>query len=309
MTQQDIDISPARPLAENADGLMPNLFVIGASKSGSTALNRYLRFHPQVFMSETKEPCFFVDQAELTEAWPIMARNPASHDLDAYKALFRDGAAMPYRGEASVYYSQSPHRSGVAERMAAAVPDARIIYVVREPVSRAISHYWQRAKEFQDQLPLAEALREHAIYRDTSDYALQLANYLKVYDRDQIRVILAEDLRNARRETLAELFAWLGIDDHDYPDEQLGDVHVSSGNSRRQRFGFVKQVRDSALWAKARQALPTAVVDRLRDIGTKSFDKKAVDESAARDWLKQYFAPRIDAFEEMLGRSLDAWRK
>lgn len=286
----------------------PNLFVIGASKSGSTALNRYIGMHPRIHMSRVKEPCFFVEQEELALAWPIMARNPASHDRDAYLALFRDGEGAAYRGEASVYYSQSPHRSGVAARIAEAVPDARILYVVREPVSRALAHYWQRAKEFQDDLPLADAIRRNAIYRDTSDYAMQLTEYAAAFPRERIRVILAEDLRAERHRTLASLFDWLGLEPFDYPEEALPDVHVSSPLSRRQRFGFVRGVRDSAVWATARRALPEPVVDRLRRLGTMPFEKREVDDRAARDWLGRYFEDRIPAFEEMIGRSLDLWR-
>ena len=289
--------------------LTPNLFIIGASKSGSTALNRYLKAHPDIHMSPVKEPCFFVDRRELEEAWPIMARNPASHDRDAYLALFRGGEGAAYRGEASVYYSQSPHRSGVAARLARASPEARILYVVREPVSRAIAHYWQRAKEFQDPLPLGEAIRAHAIYRDTSDYAMQMGEYLRVFDRTRIHVVVAEELRASRRETLARVFDWLGVSRFEHAPEALADVHVSSPVSRRPRFGFVRGVRDSALWAGARRALPEAAVDRLRRLATTPLEKRAVDDRAARAFLREHLAERTPAFEAMIGRRLDLWRE
>ena len=70
------DIPPA-PSDAASRALMPNLFVIGASKSGSSALHSYLRVHPEIRMSSEKEPCFFVEQTQLEEAWPIMARHAA----------------------------------------------------------------------------------------------------------------------------------------------------------------------------------------------------------------------------------------
>lgn len=308
MTQLDTDAPPAGDRHGADTGAMPNLFLIGASKTGSSALHAYLRLHPQIFMSAEKEPCFFVDQDELEQAWPIMARKPVSHDLAAYRAMFSEGRDVAYRGEASVYYSQNPHRSGVAARIAAAVPDARILYIVREPVTRTIAHYWQRAKEFQELLPIDEAIRTNALYRDTSDYAAQLEEYRKVFDDSQIHVVVSEDMRSNRRAVLAELFDWLGIDCHEYLEEDLADVHVSSSKSRRQRFGFVRTIRDSGLWAKARQSLPSPVVDRLRDMATESFDKKGVDDTEIRMWLEDYFAPRIKRFEDMIGRPLDTWK-
>jgi hypothetical protein len=306
MTTAQTDAPAGRPATAGPD-LAPNLFVIGASKSGSSALHAYMRAHPGIAMSAEKEPCFFVDQAELEAAWPIMARRPCSHDWDAYLDLWKGGEGARWRGEGSVYYSQAPHRSGVPARIHAACPDARIVYVVREPVTRAIGHYWQRFKEFQEVLPLERAMRENPLYRDTSDYALQLEAYLEHFERDRIHVIVAEDLRARRRAVLAELFAWLDLPDHDFDESELTDRHRSPPTSRRERFPMVRHVRNSALWARARGRLPRTLVDRLRRGATVQFDKAEVDETAARAWLTGYLAPRRAAFETLIGRRITAW--
>lgn len=305
MSTPGLDLGTAS--ASGTHRLMPNLFVIGASKTGSSALHAYLKVHPKIFMSAVKEPCFFVDQPELENTWPAMARNPVSHDQASYLDMFLEGQQAKYRGEASVYYSQFPHKSGVPDRIASASPQAKIVYVIREPVSRAISHYWQRAKEFQEPLPLEDAVRENALYRDTSDYEKQLDQYLKVFDRDQIHIIVSEDLRYDRRATLGRLFNWLDLEPYDYSDDELADVHVSPAQSRRQRFGFVRAVRDSEPWQRLRNRLPDSVLDGLRRVGTKSFDKAEVDERDARDWLKSYFKPRVEKLETLIGQSLENW--
>jgi len=77
MNNSVLEKSPNPQVSETALK-MPNLFVIGASKSGSSALHAYLKVHPEIAMSLEKEPCYFIDQQELTEMWPIMAR-PAEH--------------------------------------------------------------------------------------------------------------------------------------------------------------------------------------------------------------------------------------
>jgi len=300
---------PDAPADLAARALMPNLFVIGASKSGSSALHAYLRVHPEICMSREKEPCFFVDQAELTEAWPIMARQPCSHEWPAYLDLWRGGEGALYRGEGSVYYSQAPHRSNVAASIAAHCPDARIIYTVREPVARAIGHYWQRFKEFQEPLPIEQAMRDNPLYRDTSDYALQLAQYLAHFPADQIKLVVAEDLRTRRREVLAEVFDWLGTAPYQHTEAEITERHKSPPNTRRQRFPLVRQLRNSALWASLRKRLPPTLVKRLRDASTTSFDKAGIDESGARAFLDTYLAPRKAAFEALIGREIEAWHR
>lgn len=307
-TQQLVkDAQEALPADPERLKLMPNLFVIGASKSGSSALHAYLRPHPDICMSSEKEPCFFVDQAELQEAWPIMARQPCSHEWDAYLDLWEGGENARYRGESSVYYSQAPHRSRVPARIAAVCPDARIIYTVREPVTRAVGHYWQRFKEFQEPLPLERAVRENALYRDTSDYALQLRAYLEHFRMDQIKIVVAEELRSHRREVLADVMQWLGLPEYGYSEEQLAERHRSPPTSRRQRFPLVSRIRDSGAWQSMRSRLPAGMVDRLRTAATVSFEKAEVDERDGREYLAAYLAPRRAEFEELIGRKVAAW--
>ncbi|WP_052223105.1 sulfotransferase family protein [Novosphingobium malaysiense] len=300
-------ISPVEIAQTSSDLLPPNLFIIGASKSGSSALYAYLAAHPDICMSAEKEPCFFVDQAELASAWPIMARRPCSHDWAAYLELWKHGAQARYRGEASVYYSQAPHRSNVAARIAASCPESRIIYIVREPVTRAIGHYWQRFKEFQEPLDIETAMRTNPLYRDTSDYALQLQAYLDHFDASRIHVVVAEELRQHRAETLARCIDWLDLGSFAFHPSQLADYHRSPPTSRRQRFPLVGRLRDSEAWASARKRLPGAIVERLRRVSTVSFDKQEIDESGARAYLASWLAPRRAAFEAMIGRRIPAW--
>lgn len=305
-TDPVIDLA-SPPTDARSRSLMPNLFVIGASKAGSSALHAYLKPHPDIVMGREKEPCFFVEQGELEAAWPIMARQECSHEWGAYLNLFAGGETARYRGEGSVYYSQAPHRSGVAARIAKACPDARIIYSVREPVGRAVAHYWQRFKEFQDTLEIEQAMRTHAIYRDSSDYALQLEQYLAVFDPSQIKVVVSEDLRTKRREVLGDLLDWLGLPEYQYSDEEISDRHVSSSLTRKERFPLVRTIRNSALWSGMRKRLPKSAVDTLRNASTTRFEKREVDESGARAYLREYLGPRRAAFEQLIGRHIEAW--
>lgn len=150
-------------------------------------------------------------------------------------------------------------------------------------------------------------MRDNPVYRDTSDYALQLRTYLEHFDPSQIYVIAAEDLRQRRRETLNECFSWLGLAPFEFSQAQLTDRHRSPPTSRRQRFPFVRQVRNSKAWSRMRERLPTSLVDGLRSMSTVHFDKADVDEGAARAYLQDYLAPRRAEFETLIGRRIDVW--
>src|SRR4051812_3312851 len=106
---------------------LPNLIVIGAKKSGTTSLYVYLDAHPEISMTRDKELNFFVEERN----W--------SRGLGWYGEQFDAGA--PVRGEASPYYTALPHHRGVPERMASVIPDARLVYMVRDPIARLLSHY------------------------------------------------------------------------------------------------------------------------------------------------------------------------
>lgn len=289
-----------------ASPLAPNLFVIGASKAGSSALHRYLRFHPQTRMSEEKEPSFFVDQDELMKSWPSRAREPYSYDPGAYLELYSGGENALIRGEASVYYAQAPHHSGVPQRIHAAAPNARIIYLIREPVTRTIGHFWQRSKEFQEPLPLDQAVRENPLYRDTSDYAMQITPYIKLFGRERVLVVVAEELRRDRLVTLANVLDWLGLDPHEYEADEIRDTHVSPKTSREVRLPMIKWVRDSAIWQRVRRLLPQFAIQALRRVSVRDVEKQQDAETV--EWLRTYFAPRIKQIEDILDRSIDVWR-
>src|SRR5205809_4164499 len=110
-----------------AAGTLPNLIVIGGLKCGTTSLHHYLNLHPAVAMSRPKELNFFV--AELN--WPLGPDWYATH-FDAHAAV---------RGESSPHYTNRPRFEGVAERMRDLIADARLIYMVRDPIDRMLSHY------------------------------------------------------------------------------------------------------------------------------------------------------------------------
>ena len=180
-------------------GGLPNLIVVGGLKCGTTSLHHYLTLHPEIAMSRPKELNFFV--AELN--WEL--------GRDWYASHFDPAARV--RGETSPHYTNRPRFEGVAERMRSIVPEARIVYMVRDPLDRMLSHYLHNLGGGYDDRPLAEALADdRSAYWQRSRYAYQLEPYLEAYGPDRIAIVAREELLRERAATMRLVYAFAGVD-------------------------------------------------------------------------------------------------
>lgn len=190
-------------------GALPNLVIIGAMKCGTTSLHRYLDLHPDVAMSVRKELNFFRGPADLEVDWlrGNWRRGPAW-----YAAQFDPTA--PVRGEASPGYT-SPSAPEVAPRMAALIPDARLVHAVRDPVDRAVSQYWHHRREGAETREPEEALLDPGSqYIARGRYLERLEPFLSAGLGDRITVVAQEQLRDRPRATMRRLLSCLGVDGH-----------------------------------------------------------------------------------------------
>jgi hypothetical protein len=196
-----------RRLRGRRPGRLPNLAVIGGLKCGTTSLHHYLNLHPKVEMSRPKELNFFV--AELN--WAL--------GTDWYASHF--SGAAPIRGESSPHYTSRPRFEGVAERMRSVLGDARIVYMVRDPIDRMLSHYLHNVGGGYEHRALADALADpQSAYVNRSLYSFQLEPYLEQFGSERIEIVAREELKDARLDTMRRLYAFLGVDP-DYTSEQF----------------------------------------------------------------------------------------
>lgn len=207
---------------------LPTFFIIGAPKTGTTSLYHYLDQHPHIGMSIKKEPHFFVGPEHIGDAVQQV------DDLDEYEGLF--DSAFAVRGEASPSYSAYPMHTGAPERIKELIPDAKFIYLVRDPIDRTVSHYLHRVAMEGERRPLREALGDFSDislpYVYPSLYASQLERYLTHFRQERILVIDQADLLADRREALRETFAFLSVDDTFYSSE----LDTELGTSRERRI-------------------------------------------------------------------------
>jgi hypothetical protein len=222
------------------DELLPTFFVIGAAKCGTTSLHFYLDQHPEVSMSVLKEPHVFADSRSLDES-------------PDYRGLFKPGPSV--RGESSTGYSRYPAEGDAAAAIGAAVPDAKLIYLVGHPVERIVSDYAQQVSVGVEPLSLEEALIDFDdpgnFYVCASRYAMQIENYLRYFDLSQILVLEQWRLRHERRAVLREVFSFLGVDSRFQSPGFRAEIATREDHVRHD--GLLWKLRSSRLGAAYRR--------------------------------------------------------
>ncbi|MBA2528991.1 MAG: sulfotransferase [Euzebyales bacterium] len=218
-------------------GALPNVVVIGAMKCGTSALHRYLDRHPQIAMSAPKELNFFFgpdarrhDRAppghEDGRHGPVAWAGGNWHRGPAWYARHFP-AGVPVRGESSPGYT-SPSHPGVARRMAALIPDTRLVYLVRDPVERAISQYRHHRRDGTETRTLEQALLDpDSQYVSRGRYHERVAAFLAHFGRERITIVSTEELLTERRTTLRSIARFVGVDEGLWSGDLERRCHVS----------------------------------------------------------------------------------
>lgn len=287
----------------------PNLFLIGAMKSGTTSLHELLAVHPEIAMSEPKEPCYFVDAELLKTLWPEMWRMEFWHSEAAYLALFPDKPGAPYYGESSTDYSKRPKIDGVVERIAEFNPDAHFLYVMRDPIERTLSHYWHMVEHRGETRAPLEAIIADPHYTQVSHYADQLQPYIERFGRERVHALTFEELTRAPQQTVRTVYAWLGVD-ADFMPQRLSAAHnVTPEHVRQKRagMGVLDRLRYSAGWDAIGRYCPAFI----RKLGVAMVEKSIPRRDTNMRELITYLRPLQQAqtrvLEQQLGRRFLEW--
>lgn len=244
-----------------ACGALPDFIVIGAAKAGSTSLYHYLRSHPEIFVPSRKELGFFVEELR------------GNHDLPWYRRQFRHQHSVTTVGEISPEYTLYPRYAGVPRRIAQLLPDAKLVYIVRDPIARLRSHYWQRVLGGVEHLALSAALEAYPQYIHTSRYAFQLEQYLDFFPPDRIFVFCSEDLYLRRQPALRDLYDFLGVTPSWWSEELEDEQNVTAG----------KQAVRPSLKALSRQRTLARLFALLPDPAKRAFRRVSYTKPPPRD--------------------------
>jgi hypothetical protein len=287
---EDIATDGARTEA----GALPNLIVIGAQKCGTSGLHYYLSLHPEISVSRPKELNFFIEERN----WP--------KGVDWYRSHFDPNAKV--RSEASPNYTAYPQHLDVPERMHSVVPDAKLLYMVRDPIDRIAAHWVHNFAKRREKGDLRTTLlHPNTSYLARSHYYAQLQRFLRLYPRERVMVIEQEELRNQRNETLRRIFEFAGVDP-DFSHPGFADQRHRTARKRRgtpltrvlervdRRRGTVSARRFRALAGRVfplgrsievpdvRSALPAETLRSLRDDAERLRDLTGLDLSGWSIW-------------------------
>ncbi len=280
----------------------PNFLLCGAAKSGTTTLWEFLRAHPQVWLPEIKEVNYFVDDAWYSRqakgwAW--------------YQNLFEARPGVTAYGEASVNYLTRPEAAGLIHRR---LPDAQLIFILRNPADRLYSHYTYDRQLGYD-LPDFETLyRQRPAYWDeicsSSRYELHLPRFTALFPAAQMHVFLFDDLKDHPGSFIRSLYQSIGVDPDFTPPRPEAHANVT-GQVRRawlQKiiFGIEKATFGLSLPEPIRRPL-SRVRLALRKANLQEQPAPRLDP-ALRQALMDEFSASAEYVEQYLRRSLTSWR-
>jgi hypothetical protein len=275
--------------------MLPNLIIIGAPKAGTTALHQYLGHHPEIFMSRQKELQLF-------------QRDDWRDQLAWYESQFPPCNAL-VRGEGSPVYTLYPFCRDVPCRMRELVPDAKLIYLVRDPVERFIAHYVEHYSLGFETRPFADVaadLRPGNQVLAGSRYATQLEKYLECFPRSQILVVDQDEMRARRRETLSRVFGFLGVDSGFWSPE-FEALH----NQRKQvRYnGFARWLYRHGLFDSAQRAgrgVPAPLRRAARRTLGPTISRPVLD-GKLREGVVADLAGEAERFRALTGCRFESW--
>jgi hypothetical protein len=269
--------------------MLPNFLVIGAAKAGTTSLYHYLRAHPQIYMSERKELNFFIEK----DGW--------EKGQEWYEKQFeRTGDAVAI-GEASPNYSKYPLFPGVPGRIAKVIPDVRLIYIVRQPIERFRSGYLDEVYRGRQRNPIETVLATNPGYLAASRYAMQIEQYLEHFPREQLLVIVSEDLKRSRAATMALVHAFLGVEDIPPPTLEEEFNKTTGKQVPRPLARTVRRLPGGRAFAR----LVPRPVQRL---GSTRLDTSLADISPAfEERLRDLLRDDVRRLRAYLGDGFDGW--
>jgi Sulfotransferase family len=281
----------------------PNLFLVGAAKAGTTTVYAGLARHPAIYMSPVKEPHYF---SRIEPSAERRAFFPHVSNEAEYLALFDGAADQSLLGEASTSYLWDPH---AAERIRRTSPEARILIIVRDPVERAYSQYFNDVREGLEQRPFMEALIDErrrgpgrwgvsSLYVDCGLYADQVRRYVDAFGA-LVHVSVFEELAADERRALAAIHAFLGLpptaatsdapamNPAALPRNKLGGRLLGSGKAR----------------TLARRLVPRRVRSRARRALLKPATRPPMDPEA-RALLVDLYRSDVERLADLLSRPL-----
>lgn len=289
--------------------MLPNFIIVGAPKAGTTSLYHYLSEHPQVFMSEPKEVNFF-SKAEI-EAQGLYYQDFKVKDLSGYEKLFDGSLDKKAIGEGSVSYLFYPK---TPRKIKDAIPDVKIIILLRNPLERGYSHYLMDFRLGLVNLTYDEIVfkrKKHKNldlyyqqYVELGLYYEQVKRYLEIFGKTQVKIYFQEKLRTDSDKVIQDLYEYLEIDKSFLPNmSQEHNAYSMPKNSLIQKVyssHTIRRILSKIFPSSAKERLLTAFFERV---------KKPELTPETKKHLLSIYEPDIKNLEGLLNCDLSRWYK
>lgn len=287
---------------------LPNFLIIGAAKSGTTALHNYLAAHPDIYMTSRKEPHFFSYdphyQNGITDP-SLKTRVRFTTSLTEYLSLFERVTTERAIGEVSPSYLPSPI---AAHRVRETIPDARLIAVLRDPAERAFSQLMMLSSRGYIDLSMRQVIDRYQAGEarriiDVGFYAPQIERWCTIFPKEQLRILFFDDFTRDPTAIVRDICAFVGVSTDYKPDTSMR--YNISGTPKSQAFNRAINAGRRAA-APILPKLPKPVYRTLVKVGNINFERArlAPEDRAA---LIELYRDDILALQELVGRDLGKW--
>ena len=284
---------------------LPNFFIVGAPKAGTSSLHAYLGAAPEIFMSRLKEPNYF-SRIVVPDDHPV---RPV-RDRQRYLQLFSEASTESVVGEASPTYLADPEAPLLISQMC---PDAKILISLRDPVERAYSHYLMMlnngaaSDSFLEEVKRGLASQHNRklmlLRPEIGLYHQQLKRYMHTFDERYLKIIIFEELAGDPKGILLEIMDFLQIDDplDNFHPEVYRQYGEPRGGFARYLFGnrTISRLAELLISSRARKWM-------RENLLMKPAAKPSMD-AEARKFLTEYYAEDVRTVTELLGRRVP-WR-
>lgn len=278
---------------------LPNFFIVGAPKAGTTSLYQYLKNHPDVFMSPIKEPNFFSQ---------VSINIFKIENKEEYLKLFKNAKNEKAIGEASTIYLASPD---AAQNIHDLIPDAKIIIILRDPVNQFFSGYMMNQKQGIEKSTLDEKINHLKFVFDSksdsySKFSNQIKKYLSIFGKNNVKIIIFEEFILDPKNTVTEILRFLDINsDFDF----ISESHNSFEDQMIPRGKISENILVSGLAGKLAKKFKILSMSKRVAIGEIILKKKRGEQKPSLskthlEKLKQCFDSDVKELEIMLGKKL-----
>jgi Sulfotransferase domain len=229
----------------------PDFIIIGAMKCATSSLHTQLAQQPGIFMSTPKEPNFFSDDKEYARG------------ISWYQSLFQEAQPGDISGESSTHYTKLPNYSLCVERLSSYLPNVKLIYVMRHPIDRLISHYIHQWSQNVFTCDINQTVDQYQELIAYSCYTRQLEPYINVYGKENILPVFFEAVKAHPQRELEKIARFIGYTQPVTWHEDLPLQNVS--NERIKRFwGYDLLVESEFMTSLRRNLIPQFIRDRIK---------------------------------------------